>query len=138
MSHKLWPQMLIFFCKWAILGRLKKSFFSELKNLKLIFKIYIMWKALIWPMSQKLRGVLVCRQLWILYSKIIFEVFYFTQFSIFFEKKIIQCRLSIKTLQPLGLAFFNSINKFLTILYFESFSTSFYLLLFPYMLDKSK
>jgi len=31
----------------------------------------------------------------------------------------------------LGLTFFNSITKFLTILYFKSFATSFYLLFFP-------
>jgi len=42
------------------------------------------------------------------------------------------------TLQPLGLAFFNSINKLLTILYFESFPTFFYLLFFSYMLYNSK
>jgi len=39
----------------------------------------------------------------------------------------------IKTLQTLGLAFFNSITKNLTILYFGSFSASFYLLFFSYM-----
>jgi len=50
--------------------------------------------------------VLVCGQLWILYSKINFEVLYLTQFSIFFEKnKIIGGRLFIATLQPLGLDF---------------------------------
>jgi len=38
-------------------------------------------------MSQKLQGVLVCGQLWILYSEINSEVLYFTQFSIFFEKE---------------------------------------------------
>jgi len=52
----------------------------------------------------------------LLYSKINFKVIYLTQFSIFFEKnKIIGCRLFIPTLKPLGLAFFNSITKFLTI-----------------------
>jgi len=88
-------------------------------------------------MCQKLWGLLVCGQLWILYSKINFKVFYFIQFSIFFEKdKIIGCRLFIMTLQLLGLAFLNSITKFLIILYFESFSTSFYF--FSYMLYNSK
>jgi len=48
--------------------------------------------------------------------KINFEVHYVTQFSTFFGKnKIIGFRLIIITLQPLGLAFFDSINKFLTI-----------------------
>jgi len=67
-------------------------------------------------MSQKFSRVLVCGHLWILYSKINFEGLYFTQFSIFLEKnKTIRYRLFIKTLQPLGLEFFNSINKLLTI-----------------------
>jgi len=79
-------------------------------------------------MSQKLWQVFVSRQLCILNSKINFEVLYFTQFWIYFEKnKIIECRSFITTLQPLGLSFFNSITK---ILYFESFFTSFYLLFF--------
>jgi len=47
------------------------------------------------------------------------------------KNKIIECRLIITKLQPLGLAFFNSITKFLTILYSESSSTTFYLLFFP-------
>ncbi len=42
------------------------------------------------------------------------------------------------TFQPLGLSFFNSITKLLTNLHFESFSTSFYLLFFCYMLYNSK
>jgi len=46
--------------------------------------------------------------------------------------------LFIAILQPLGLAFFNSIIKFLTNLVFKSFSTSFYLLFFFYMLYNSK
>jgi len=46
--------------------------------------------------------------------------------------------LFITTLQPLGLAFFNYINKLLTIQCFESFSPSFYLLFFSYMLYNSK
>jgi len=46
--------------------------------------------------------------------------------------------LFIKTLQPLGLTFFDSINKFLTIVYFEPFSTSFYLLFFSCMLYNCK
>jgi len=41
-------------------------------------------------------------------------------------------------LQSLGLAFSNFIKKFLTILNFESFSTSFYLLFFSYTLYDSK
>jgi len=52
--------------------------------------------------------------------------------------KNIRCRLFITTLQPLGLAFFNSINKLLTIWYFESFPTSFYLLFFSCMLYNFK
>ena len=65
--------------------------------------------------------------------------FILLNFQYFFEKnQIIGCRLFITTLQPLGLAFFNFINKFLTILYFESFATSFYLLFFSYMLYNSK
>jgi len=90
-------------------------------------------------MSQKLWGVFVCGQLWILYYKINFEILYFTQFSIFFEKnKIIGCRLFIATSQTFVLAFFNCITKFLTILYFESFFSSFYLLFFSYLLYNSK
>jgi len=58
--------------------------------------------------------------MWILYSKIKFEVFYFTQSSIFLEKNKI-----------IGLTLFNIRTKFLTILYFESFSIFFYLLFFP-------
>jgi len=68
-----------------------------------------------------------------------FEVLYLTQFLRFSRKnKIIGCRLFIITLQPLGLEFFNSITKFLAIQYFESFSTSSYLLFFSYMLYNSK
>jgi len=82
-------------------------------------------------MSQKLKGVLVCGQLWIPYSNIIFEVLYLTQFSIILEKNNkIRRRIFITSLQPLGLAFFNSINKLLTIQHFESFPTSFHLLFF--------
>jgi len=73
--------------------------------------------------------------IWILNSKVNFEVVCLTQFSIFLEKnKIIGYRLFITTLQPLGLGFLDFIIKFLTILYFESFFTSFYLLFFSYML----
>jgi len=65
-------------------------------------------------------------------TQINFEVFYFTQFSNFLKKiKIIGFRLFITTLQLLELAFFNSIIKFLKILYFEPFSISFYLQFFP-------
>jgi len=39
------------------------------------------------------------------------------------------CTLFITTLWPLGLAFFNSIKKFLSDLYFESFSTFFLLII---------
>jgi len=46
--------------------------------------------------------------------------------------------LIIITLQPLGLAFFNSMTKLLTIFYFESFFTSFYLLFFFCILYNSK
>jgi len=90
-------------------------------------------------MSQKLQGILVCEQLWIFYSKINFEVIYLTQFSIFLKKsKIEGCRLFITTLRPLGLSFFNSIIN-LTILCFEPFFTSFYLItIFFYMLYNSK
>jgi len=57
----------------------------------------------------------------------------------FLEKnKIIGCRLFITTLQPLEFTFFNSITKFLTILYFEPFSIFFYLLFFSCMLYNSK
>ncbi len=56
-----------------------------------------------------------CGQLWILYSKRNFEDLYLTQFLILFEKnKTIRCGLFITTLQPLGLAFLNSITKILT------------------------
>ena len=44
-----------------------------------------------------------------------FEVLDLTQFLIFLKKnKNIGCRFLIATLQPLGLAFFNSISKLLT------------------------
>jgi len=90
-----------------------------------------------WVKSYK--EVFICRQLWIFYSKINSEVLYFTQFSIFLEKnKISRYILFTKTLQPLGLAFFNSINKLVKIWCFESFSTSFYSLFFSYMLYNSK
>jgi len=56
--------------------------------------------------------------------------FILLNFQYFLKKHIIGCRLFITKLQPLELVFFNSITKFQTILYFESFSTSFYLLLF--------
>jgi len=46
--------------------------------------------------------------------------------------------LFITALQPLGLEFFNSINKLLIIYYFQSFSTSFYLLFFSYVFYNSK
>jgi len=66
-------------------------------------------------MSQNLIGV--CGQLWNLYSKINFEVLYLIQFSIFLENKIKTTGVDffITTLQPLGLAFFNSLIKFLSI-----------------------
>jgi len=54
------------------------------------------------------------------------------------ENYIVICTLFITTSQPLELTLFNSINKLLTIWYFESFSTSFYLLFFSYMLHNSK
>jgi len=82
-------------------------------------------------MSQNLWWVFLCAHLWIYYSKINFEVLYFSQISIFFEKNVvIGCMLSITTLQPLKLTFFNCRTKILTIQYFESFSISFYLLFF--------
>jgi len=78
-------------------------------------------------MSQKLWGILVCGQLWILYPKINFEVIYFIQFSIFLKKnKTIGCRLFIATSWPSEFSFFNSKINFLTMEYFEQFSTSFY------------
>jgi len=124
----------------------KKSLFSRTKHLKLVFKISMSMYMesfesfhLTWLIRWKLWGVFVCGLLSILCCKLNFEVLYFTQFSIFFEKnKIIGYRLFIATLQPLGLSFFNSISKFLTILYFESFSISFYLLFFSYVLYNSK
>jgi len=101
-----------------------------------------MWKALNHPILINESNVIRSFSLWsfwILYSKINFEVLYLIEFSIFLEKnKIIECRLFITTLQPLGLAFLNSITKFLIILYFESFSISFYLLFFSYILYNSK
>jgi len=66
-------------------------------------------------------------------SFILFNFQYFLK-----KNKIIQCRLLTTTLQPLGLSFFNSINKLLIILYFESFSISFSLLFVSYMLYNSK
>jgi len=57
-------------------------------------------------MIWKLWGVLVDGQLWNLYFEINFEVLYLVQLSIFLKKnKIIGCRLFIKRLQPLVLAF---------------------------------
>jgi len=123
-------------------GQIKKTIFLETKNWNWFSKIYIYGKLLIipfWSMSQKLWGVLVWRQLWIFYSKINFEILYSIPFSLCMEKnKIIGCRLFIKTFQPLGLAFVNSKIELLIIFYFESFSTSFYLLYFSYMLYNFK
>jgi len=108
-------------------------------SINLIFLHGKLWIIPFWLMRWKLWGVLVWGQLWIPYSKINFEVVYLTQFSIFFEKnKNIGCRLFITTFQLLGLAIFDSITKFMTILNFESFSISFYLLSFSYMLYNSK
>jgi len=95
---------------------IKKSFISKIKIWNWFCRILYMWKWLLiipfWSLSQKLWGVLVCGQLWILYSKINFEVIYLIQFSIFLEKnKIIGCRLFITTLQPLRLKFFPHLLK---------------------------
>jgi len=123
-----------FFFKWAVWVDKKNYFFQKQKFEIDFLELFIcgkLWIISFWSRSQKLQGVLVCGQLWIIYSKINLKVLYFTQFSIFFEKnKIIVCGLFITIFQPLGLAFFNSKTKFSTILYFESFSTSFYLTFF--------
>jgi len=58
--------------------------------------------------------------------------------NIFGKKKNIRHRFLITTLKSLGLTFFNSIKKFLTILYLVSFSTSFCLPFFSYMLCNFK
>jgi len=110
---------IVFFIGWAILVDEEKLLFSQTKFWNLFSRFIFTWKFWIIPfrsMSQKLWGVLVCGQLWIPYSKINLEVLYLIQFSMFFEKnKILGFRLFIMTLQPLGLEFFNSITKFLTI-----------------------
>jgi len=136
MGQKLWPNMLLFFVNHRQFGQMIKNHSFQKQKSEIDFlNFYIYGKLWIIPflsMSQNLWGVFVCGQLWIVYSNINFEVLYFTQFSISFEKnKNIGCRLFTTTLQPLGLSFFNSMTKFLTILYFESLSTSFYLLFFP-------
>jgi len=123
MSKQLWQNMLLFSLARQS-GQIRKNHFFHKQKLKIGFlELYIREKLLIilfWLMNLKLLGVFVCEQLWILYSKTNFEVLYLTQFSIFFEKnKTFGCRLIITTLQPLGLAFFNSMTKFLTILYFK-------------------
>jgi len=119
-----------FFQKWTVWVNFKNHFSHKQKfeidflDLHMCGKL---WISPLWSVRWKLRGVLVCGQLWISYTKINFEVLYLTQFSIFLEKmnswdvnNLLQC-----SLQPLTLAFFNSISKFSTTLYFESFSTSF-------------
>jgi len=89
-------------------------------------------------MRWNLWGVLVGKQLWIFFSKINFEIFHLTQFSIFFEKnKIIGCRFFITTLEPLGLRkIYNSIPRQISIL--NHFLLFFYLLFFSYMLYNLK
>jgi len=109
-----------FFHRVGQSGQIRKNHFFQKQKFEIGFlDLYICRKLLIilfWSMSQRLWGVLVCGQLWIFYSKINFEVVYFIQFSLFLEKnKIIGCTLFIATLQPLRLAFFNSIINFLTI-----------------------
>lgn len=59
------------------------------------------------------------------------KMFISLNFQYFGKNETLKCRLVITILQPLGLAFFNYMIKFLTIEYHESFSTSFYLLFFP-------
>ncbi len=116
-----------FHCSAGNLGN-KKNFFKKHFKKKYKFEIdfpdfHIYGKLWITPfrlLRWNLWGVLVCRQWQILYSKtsskINFEVLYLTPISLYLEKnKIWGCRLIITTLQPLGLAFFNSITKFLTI-----------------------
>ena len=103
MSKKLWPNMLLF-SPGRQSGQIRKiQFFQkqkfEIDSLELYIHVKL-WIIPFWSTSQKLQGVLVCKQLWNLYSKINFEVLYFTQFSIFFEKnKMRRCRLSITKLQ---------------------------------------
>jgi len=115
---KLWPNMLFFFPTGQSGQIFKKNIFQKLKFEIDILDLCIRKKLWIIPfqwMNQKLWGVLVCGQLWILHSKTNFDVVYSTQFAIFFGKnKILGCRLFITTLQPLGLTFFNFIIKFFT------------------------
>jgi len=90
-------------------------------------------------MSQKLWGVLVCRQLWILYSKINFEVFYFTQFSIFFEeKKNHSMWIVYYNVSTIGIGIFQFQNKILNKIVFWIILYFFLLLFFSYMLYNSK
>jgi len=62
-----WYGFLFFIiCKWVVQAKKKITFFSN-KNLKLVFKSYI------------------CKQLWILYSKINSEFLFLTQISILWK-----------------------------------------------------
>jgi len=55
-------------------GKYEKLLFSKTKIWNWFYRVINTYKALNHSMSQNLWGVLVCRQLWILYSKINFEV----------------------------------------------------------------
>jgi len=88
MSQKLWPNMLVFSLTGQF-GQIWKNHFFQKQKIEIGFlKLFLRGKLLIipfWSMSQKLWGVLICGQLWILYSKISFEVLYSIQFSMFFK-----------------------------------------------------
>jgi len=88
--------------------------FSKISAIIIIFyrKYNISKTQLIFTETEK-----VIRYLQNLYSKINFKVFYFTQFSIFLKiNKNIRYILFIATLQLLGLVFFDSMKKLLTII----------------------
>jgi len=119
--------LICYFLPWSgSLGISEKITFFRNKNL--IIYIYIHThtrKALNYSILINESKVMKSFSLWAIMDYLLYNklwILSFTQFSIFFEKKIIGCRWFNTTLQSLELAFFNITTKFLKKLYFKSFS----------------
>ena len=101
-----------------------------------------MWKALnhsIWINESKVMRIISLGVFmnFLLQNKLWSPLFN-SIFNIFEKKKALGVGCLLQHYNHWDWHFFNSISKFLTILCFESFSTSFYLLFFSYMLYNSK
>jgi len=69
-NQKLWPNMFLFLVKGQSNRPEKITFFINKIGFLELYVRRNLGIIPFWSMSHKLQGVLVCRQLWILYSKI--------------------------------------------------------------------